>query len=113
MRNCGPVWKAFDTCPEGSTLSLDSLSRIYETVVPPALRHALGEYYTPGWLAERTLQNAVSASRQQAGDLRFLDPACGSGVFLIQALRMIRADTPQDPPYLIRWQASTSTHWQS
>mgnify|MGYP000579694369 FL=1 len=90
--------ESFDTCPEGSTLSPDSLSRIYETVVPPALRHALGEYYTPGWLAERTLQNAVSASGQQAGDLRFLDPACGSGVFLIQALRMIRADTPQDPP---------------
>ena len=90
--------EAFDTCPEGSTLSLDSLSRIYETVVPPALRHALGEYYTPGWLAERTLQNAVSASGRQAGDLRFLDPACGSGVFLIQALRMIRADTPQGPP---------------
>ena len=90
--------ESFDTCPEGSTLSPDSLSRIYETVVPPALRHALGEYYTPGWLAERTLQNAVSASGRQAGDLRFLDPACGSGVFLIQALRMIRADTPQDPP---------------
>ena len=90
--------ESFDTCPEGSTLSPDSLSRIYETVVPPALRHALGEYYTPGWLAERTLQNAVSASGRQAGDLRFLDPACGSGVFLIQALRMIRADTPQGPP---------------
>ena len=59
--------ESFDTCPEGSTLSPDSLSRIYETVVPPALRHALGEYYTPGWLAERTLQNAVSASGQQAG----------------------------------------------
>ena len=88
----------FDTCPEGSTHSPDSLSRIYETVVPPALRHALGEYYTPGWLAERTLQNAVSASGRRAGELRFLDPACGSGVFLIQALRLIRADTSKSPP---------------
>ena len=88
----------FDTCPEGSTHSPDSLSRIYETVVPPALRHALGEYYTPGWLAERPLQNAVSASGRRAGELRFLDPACGSGVFLIQALRLIRADTSKSPP---------------
>ena len=88
----------FDTCPEGSTHSPDSLSRIYETVVPPALRHALGEYYTPGWLAERTLQNAVSASGRRAGKLRFLDPACGSGVFLIQALRLIRADMSKSPP---------------
>ena len=88
----------FDTCPEGSTHSPDSLSRIYETVVPPALRHALGEYYTPGWLAERTLQNAVSASGRRAGELRFLDPACGSGVFLIQALRLIRADTSKSLP---------------
>ena len=90
--------EALDTCPEGSTHSPDSLSRIYETVVPPALRHALGEYYTPGWLAERTLQNAVSASGRRAGELRFLDPACGSGVFLIQALRLIRADTSKSPP---------------
>ncbi len=89
---------SFDTCPEGSAHSPDSLSRIYEAVVPPALRHALGEYYTPGWLAERTLQNAVSASGQRAGELRFLDPACGSGVFLIQALRLIRADTSKSPP---------------
>ena len=98
---CEELWAclgSFDTCPEGSTHSPDSLSRIYETVVPPALRHALGEYYTPGWLAERTLQNAVSASGQRAGELRFLDPACGSGVFLIQALRLIRADTPKSPP---------------
>ena len=98
---CEELWAclgSFDTCPEGSTHSPDSLSRIYETVVPPALRHALGEYYTPGWLAERTLQNAVSASGQRAGELRFLDPACGSGVFLIQALRLIRADTSKGPP---------------
>ena len=98
---CEELWAclgSFDTCPEGSTHSPDSLSRIYETVVPPALRHALGEYYTPGWLAERTLQNAVSASGQRAGELRFLDPACGSGVFLIQALRLIRADTSKSPP---------------
>ena len=98
---CEELWAclgSFDTCPEGSTHSPDSLSRIYETVVPPALRHALGEYYTPGWLAERTLQNAVSASGRRAGELRFLDPACGSGVFLIQALRLIRADTSKSPP---------------
>lgn len=98
---CEELWAclgSFDTCPEGSTHSPDSLSCIYETVVPPALRHALGEYYTPGWLAERTLQNAVSASGRRAGELRFLDPACGSGVFLIQALRLIRADTSKSPP---------------
>ncbi len=98
---CEELWAclgSFDTCPEDSTHSPDSLSRIYETVVPPALRHALGEYYTPGWLAERTLQNAVSASGRRAGELRFLDPACGSGVFLIQALRLIRADTSKSPP---------------
>lgn len=98
---CEELWAclgSFDTCPEGSTHSPDSLSRIYETVVPPALRHALGEYYTPGWLAERTLQNAVSASGRRVGELRFLDPACGSGVFLIQALRLIRADTSKSPP---------------
>ncbi len=98
MRNCGPVWRPLTPVRKAAPFPRTVSAASTKPWAPRALRHALGEYYTPGWLAERTLQNAVSASGQQAGDLRFLDPACGSGVFLIQALRMIRADTPQGPP---------------
>ncbi len=33
----------------------DLLKHLYETLVDPAERHDLGEYYTPDWLAERIL----------------------------------------------------------
>ena len=42
--------EAFDTCPEGSTLSPDSLSRIYETVVPRPFAMPWGNTTPPaGW----------------------------------------------------------------
>ena len=42
------------SCEHGSSAH-DSIRRIYEALIPRELRHALGEYYTPGWLAEMTL----------------------------------------------------------
>jgi hypothetical protein len=64
----------------------DLLQHVYEFIVPQSLRHALGEYYTPDWLAEHTL--ALSG---YDGDpsRRLLDPACGSGTFLVQALNRV------------------------
>lgn len=61
--------KSFDTCPEGSTLSPDSLSRIYETVVPPALRPCLGGILHPR-LAGGT-DPAKCRQRQRTAGRRF------------------------------------------
>lgn len=47
------------------------------------VRHALGEYYTPHWLAEKVIDESLS---KLSGDnlltWRGLDPTCGSGTFL-------------------------------
>ncbi len=69
--------------------SYDHIKQIYEAVIPQKLRHALGEYYTPDWLAESTLKSAVEAyGAEQAdiADLSILDPTCGSGTFLFKAI---------------------------
>lgn len=65
----------------------DLLKKLYQYLVPQEVRHKLGEYYTPDWLAELLL-NEVGYK----GDSykRFLDPACGSGTFLVLAIRRIR-----------------------
>ena len=65
----------------------DLLKKLYQYLVPKRLRHDLGEYYTPDWLAERLL-NQVGYN----GNLekRLLDPACGSGTFLVLAIRRAR-----------------------
>ncbi|MBM4141038.1 MAG: hypothetical protein FJ242_06030 [Nitrospira sp.] len=61
----------------------DLLQKLYEVIVPKKLRHDLGEYYTPDWLAGYVVEKSG-----YAGEIghRFLDPACGSGTFLVQAI---------------------------
>ncbi len=65
----------------------DLLKKLYQYLVPKKLRHDLGEYYTPDWLAERLL-NQVGYDGNP--ELRLLDPACGSGTFLALAIKRIR-----------------------
>lgn len=66
----------------------DLLKQLYQNLMPKTLRHALGEYYTPDWLAERLLNQLGYIGDPQK---RVLDPACGSGTFLVLALRRIRS----------------------
>jgi SAM-dependent methyltransferase len=73
----------------------DLLKKLYQNLMPRKLRHALGEYYTPDWLAERLLNQLCGAPKkgQQPSidpDKRLLDPACGSGTFLVLAIRRMR-----------------------
>ena len=64
----------------------DLLKKLYQCLVPRELRHDLGEYYTPDWLAELVLNEVGYAGEPEE---RLLDPACGSGTFLVLALRRI------------------------
>jgi hypothetical protein len=65
----------------------DLLKPLYEALFPRTVRHALGEYYTPSWLAEHVLDQAGYFGQP---DARLLDPTCGSGTFLLAALRRWR-----------------------
>jgi SAM-dependent methyltransferase len=62
----------------------DLLKKLYQYLVPQEVRHKLGEYYTPDWLAELLL-NEVDYDGNTFK--RFLDPACGSGTFLVLAIQ--------------------------
>jgi len=80
----------------------DLLKRLYQNLVPRNIRHKLGEYYTPDWLAELTLDEAgytvenFEAIAEKENDplaplkLRLLDPACGSGTFLVLAIKRLK-----------------------
>ncbi len=62
----------------------DLLKRIYQFLVPPEVRHSLGEYYTPDWLAELIIEEVKYDGNSLK---RVLDPACGSGTFLVFAIQ--------------------------
>jgi len=80
----------------------DLFKRLYQNLVPKKIRHDLGEYYTPDWLAELvlnevgwTIETFEKKAQEQNNslaplELRLLDPACGSGTFLILAISRLR-----------------------
>lgn len=63
----------------------DYIKQMYEAVIPKELRHALGEYYTPDWLAEETL-NTVLGFEGVDIKQKFIDPTCGSGTFIFKII---------------------------
>ncbi|HEV2418899.1 MAG TPA: N-6 DNA methylase [Terriglobia bacterium] len=70
---------------EWSQIDEDLLKMLYQELVDPGDRQLLGEFYTPDWLAEQTLEQID----YKGGTL--LDPACGSGTFLFCAIRRLRS----------------------
>lgn len=63
----------------------DYIKQMYEAIIPKELRHALGEYYTPDWLADETLNQANSFNGDIVKSI-YLDPTCGSGTFLFKTI---------------------------
>ncbi len=60
----------------------DTAATLYETVIPQEERRQLGEYYTPTWLVRVMIRELVDDPLNQ----RVLDPACGSGTFVAEAV---------------------------
>lgn len=60
----------------------DLFKGLYMGFTPAPMRHALGEYYTPDWLASHVIDVAGWDIRQS-----LLDPTCGSGTFILEGLR--------------------------
>jgi type I restriction-modification system DNA methylase subunit len=78
----------------------DMFKTIYQALISAPVRHNLGEYYTPDWLAQFLLdrvrftvdffETAAGSHAEQPFHFRLLDPACGSGTFLVEALKRLR-----------------------
>ena len=66
-----------------TSVEQDVLKVLYESVIGAETRKRLGEYYTPDWLAGLVVDEVITEPLAT----RVLDPACGSGTFLFQAIR--------------------------
>ncbi|MBI1915086.1 MAG: N-6 DNA methylase [Planctomycetes bacterium] len=73
---------SFEVARKSPESTRDLFKGMYQSFVPRALRHALGEFYTPDWLAAHAL-DVVHWDPSEG----LIDPACGSGTFLLEALR--------------------------
>ena len=75
-RVCRFDWRSGDT-------PSDIAAILYEAVIPADERRTLGEYYTPAWLARAMTRELITSPLYQ----RVLDPSCGSGTFIAEAVR--------------------------
>jgi len=75
-----------------SAVDEDIFKEIYQEIIKRGERHRIGEYYTPEWLAELTLNEAIAAidPKGERKSYSFLDPACGSGTFLTNAIVFLK-----------------------
>lgn len=67
----------------------EMLGRAFESLMGNRERKAGGVFYTPQTLIVRLTRQALDASIRPLETLRVLDPACGSGAFLVFALEEI------------------------
>jgi len=60
--------------------------KFYENIFPFWIRHSMGEYYTPIYLADEVVSNTLNISSKNKEEIKLLDPTCGSGIFLLSAI---------------------------
>ncbi|MCC6021354.1 MAG: N-6 DNA methylase [Thermoproteaceae archaeon] len=89
-------------------VAFDALREVYQNVLPREVRRSIGEFYTSDKLVDETLDAAglddraarelYKRWRQGKRDVVILDPACGSGSFLVAAIRRIFGTFGDKPP---------------
>jgi hypothetical protein len=69
----------------------DLFKDLYMSIMPDKVRHSLGEFYTPPWLADHLIENTLSIIKNSSW--RGLDPCSGSGTFLTVLIRKVLEET--------------------
>lgn len=73
-----------------SIIPIELISNIYENFLNPK-KQKNGAYYTPTFLVDYIINKTVSPflKKKKDSSCKVLDPACGSGIFLIETLRKV------------------------
>ncbi len=80
-------------------IPVETISAIYEEFMKKedlTRKRDEGAFYTPRHLAETTLHLAVEDRYKEAATWRVLDPACGSGIFLVAMFNLLAAQWLRD-----------------
>ncbi len=68
----------------------DVFSDLYMQFFPASVRHSMGEYFTPSWIADYVVNKSVAM--QGLENYHAIDPCCGSGTFLLSVMKKIVGD---------------------
>lgn len=78
-------WNIFDF----AIIPIEIISGIYENILDVNIRKKDAAIYTPPFIADYILDSTVKEHIQENLACKILDPACGSGIFLVQTFRRI------------------------
>lgn len=67
---------------------IDIFKDLYMSIIPKSIRHSMGEYFTPKWLADYVISNGIE-SIENKDEWKAIDPCCGSGIFLLELIKKI------------------------
>lgn len=66
---------------------VDIFKDLYMAIIPQSVRHSMGEYFTPEWLADRVVSQALNFCSNE--NWVSIDPCCGSGIFLMSLIKKV------------------------
>ena len=74
-----------------SILPIEFISNMYEKFIGKENQEDGGAYYTPTFLVDYIVSETIGKKLKESNDYncKVLDPACGSGIFLVESLRKI------------------------
>lgn len=67
---------------------IDIFKDLYMSIIPQSIRHSMGEYFTPEWLADCVVASALERIPNQTS-WKGIDPCCGSGIFILAMIKRI------------------------
>lgn len=83
---------------ELSQISRDIWKDVYQEYLPPKERARLGGFYTPDPIVNLILDLVGYTAEKQLCTANLLDPACGSGTFIVEAGKRLRVHLEQEAP---------------
>ncbi len=66
----------------------DYIREIYQVIFDKRIRHSMGEFFTPDWLAEFVITTTID--NDDTKNKKFIDPTCGTGTFIVQVINKLK-----------------------
>lgn len=80
----------YETMPDLTNRTDDLFRDLYMSIMPVSVRHSLGEYYTPEWLAENVINSGLEYIPYDKEHIRVIDSTAGSGTFIQKVIEKKR-----------------------
>ncbi|UYO61132.1 SAM-dependent methyltransferase [Acetobacterium wieringae] len=95
--NCGQL--SLFSMYDFNIIPVELISNIYEILLGRETRENDNAFYTPNYLVEYILDKTIGGHLKKHSKYTILDPACGSGVFLVDSYRRIVEENLQGQMY--------------